>query len=325
MIQGPLASVREILRVRVMLDLYDGLTYAEIVRRLRTSPSTVARWRGRFTHRGIAGLKAIHPGKKPSQARMRYKMAPRKFRRNESLGSPPGPTIRTRQIDRPTHSQDPSVMVHFTSKKTLYRYRTMHLNDSFVRIPTTLLDTLIKSRLTGSQRLLLLWVIRQTYGWNRPLTAFTWYRVAKELELDRPTVYRSGKALLEARVLVRDGERIGVQAEYGLWDPRVFGAKSAGGGQLWIPGIDVGREQRKALAGTNAIGGRKQLKRWQAPTLFRRAKDSSKDILKTYKDRPQPKSDDVRHRHREERVIQRQPSAGAAKPDPHKYDGLSQN
>src|SRR5579859_3545212 len=98
----------------------------------------------------------------------------------------------------------------------------MHLNDSFVRIPTRLLDALLKARLSQTQGLVLLWVIRQTYGWNRPQTTFTWYRVAKELDLDRPTVYRSGKALVEARVLTVDGEHVGVQVDSKLWDPLIL-------------------------------------------------------------------------------------------------------
>jgi len=199
----------------------------------------------------------------------------------------------------------------------------MHLIDSFVRIPTTLLDALIRSRLSGSQRVILLWVIRQTYGWNRPWTAFTWYRVAKELDLDRPTVYRSGKALLQAKVLVLEGERIGVQLDYGLWDTQVFSGETVGASQLWIPGIDVGKEQRKALSGTNAIGGAKQLKRWQEPTVFRRAKDSSKDNLKTYKDRQGHRA--VAPCRGDRDNTERRLLATAATPIPGKYDSLSQD
>jgi transposase len=65
------ASARQILRARVILALLDGFTYAQIVRNLGASASTIARWRRRFTYNGIAGLKPKHPGKGPSRRRLR--------------------------------------------------------------------------------------------------------------------------------------------------------------------------------------------------------------------------------------------------------------
>ena len=82
MTQGSFASARQHLRARVMLDLLNGFTYAEITRNLGTSTSTIARWRARFTHGGVAELKARHPGKKLSQARIRFK----KWLRRTSVG-----------------------------------------------------------------------------------------------------------------------------------------------------------------------------------------------------------------------------------------------
>jgi hypothetical protein len=67
LIQKPHASAREVLRARLILDALDGLTYEQIVRRRRTSMSTIARWRERFAQGGAAGLKARHPGRKPKR------------------------------------------------------------------------------------------------------------------------------------------------------------------------------------------------------------------------------------------------------------------
>jgi len=66
-ISRPGASAREILRSQVILDLLDGLTYEQILRRRRTSASTIARWRERFAKHGMAGLKARHLGRKPKR------------------------------------------------------------------------------------------------------------------------------------------------------------------------------------------------------------------------------------------------------------------
>jgi DNA-directed RNA polymerase specialized sigma24 family protein len=71
-VESPLSTVRQVLRARIILALLDGLTYSEIVRRLGTSRSTIARWRSQFANHGIGGLKAKPAGKKssPQQARL---------------------------------------------------------------------------------------------------------------------------------------------------------------------------------------------------------------------------------------------------------------
>jgi DNA-binding GntR family transcriptional regulator len=50
----PSESLR--LRGRIILACADGLTNAEIARRLQVSPATVAKWRDRYLTRGVAGL-----------------------------------------------------------------------------------------------------------------------------------------------------------------------------------------------------------------------------------------------------------------------------
>jgi transposase-like protein len=69
--QSPISSDRRLLRARVMLALFAGLTYNQIVRRLGTSRSTIARWRRRFTDHGIEGMKTRHRGRKPAARRAR--------------------------------------------------------------------------------------------------------------------------------------------------------------------------------------------------------------------------------------------------------------
>jgi hypothetical protein len=63
----------------------------------------------------------------------------------------------------------------------------------------------------------------------------------------------------------------------------------------------------------------------QEASLFRRAKDSSKDRLKTCKDTHPLKRDAAWYRARTTEKTQRPHLAGAAKPIPGKYDRLSQN
>ena len=195
----------------------------------------------------------------------------------------------------------------------------------FVRIPTDLLEALLRLRLSGTQWRLLLWVVRHTYGWNREWTPFTWYRVAKELGMDRAAVYRAGEVLIQAQMLMLKEQRLAPQIDDRLWDRRLF-APTGDARQLWMPGINVVGEQRRPLSADNAIVVGGQPKRCQEATLFRRVKDSSKDKLKTYKDRHRHKGDEALRRTKTvNEPSERRLLAGAARPIPGKYDSLSQD
>jgi phage replication O-like protein O len=191
--------------------------------------------------------------------------------------------------------------------------------ERFVRLPTELLEALLSSKLTSVQLRVVLWVIRNTYGWNRELTPFSWYKIAKDLGLNRGSVYRAGETLLKFGVLIRRERRLGMQEDDEEWDRHVRASNDAEG-QLWMPAMSVAWEQRRPLSVGNVPVAGGQPKRCLDATLFRREKDS-KDILKTYKDKParldaHPQLDVAEK-------TQRQHLAGAAKPIPGKYDRLS--
>ena len=184
-------------------------------------------------------------------------------------------------------------------------------SDRFIRLPTEVLEALLHMRLSGTQWHIIFWVIRNSYGWNRPSAPFTWYRIAKEVGISRPALYRSGQNLLARGVLVLREGQLAIEIE------------SIANQQLPIPGLDVAAEQRFQLPEDNAPVAAKQPKRGRQAIVFRPDKDS-KDNLKTYKDRH-------RHRRRAQHPLGRgedteqRSLAGAAKPIPGKYDGLSQN
>jgi len=199
----------------------------------------------------------------------------------------------------------------------------MRASGSFVQIPTSLIDALMRSRLSGRQWRILLWVMRHTLGWHRAWTAFTWYRIAKALHMDRPGAFRAGRALLEANVLVVDEHELGLQMDSRLWDWRVFEVETGGAEQLWMPEVSVVQEQSKPLSPDNATVVTKQRKRCQETTLFRRAKDSRKERLNIYKETRVGHGSlglCARIENTEHRLL-----AGAAKPIPRKYERLSQN
>jgi len=61
--------------------------------------------------------------------------------------------------------------------------------DGFLRISNTLLEALLKLDLTGTQWGVLMWTLRNTIGWNRDTTHFSWYRIAKDLSMDRGGIF----------------------------------------------------------------------------------------------------------------------------------------
>jgi phage replication O-like protein O len=123
--------------------------------------------------------------------------------------------------------------------------------DPFVRFPTTLLEKLVNTPLNGTQWRILLWVIRQTYGWHRTNCRFTWYRIAKDLSMDRGGVLRAGTRLLKAGILTVEDDHIGI----------------------------VDTCHREAMTNDIACADNCHRERCLQSALLRRAKDSRKERL----------------------------------------------
>jgi len=193
--------------------------------------------------------------------------------------------------------------------------------DRFVRVPTELLEALLETPLNGTQWRILFWIIRHTLGWNRSMTSFSWYRIARELALDRGGVVRAGTRLIQSGILAVVGDQVGVQQDHSRW-PTLRLAPRDGKA---MTDISADTRHRKALTGVPQSADDSHRKRCQESSLFRRAKDRCKDNLKTYKDRPSQKPDDAHRGASTDTSVERRLLAGAAKPIPGKYDRLSQN
>lgn len=96
----------------------------------------------------------------------------------------------------------------------------------FTRIPTVFLEALFRLHLNGTEWAIMMWTVRNTFGWNRDSTRFSWYRVAKTVATDRAAVYRTGKKLVAARLLVVVDGRLAVQTDSRLWNLTLFNRKS---------------------------------------------------------------------------------------------------
>src|SRR3989442_3728977 len=55
----------DVFRARLILALAEGQSYREMVRGMRTSAATIARWRKRFETDRVAGPESRHRGSKP--------------------------------------------------------------------------------------------------------------------------------------------------------------------------------------------------------------------------------------------------------------------
>src|SRR5512133_2241645 len=124
----------------------------------------------------------------------------------------------------------------------------MRSSDPFVRVPTALFDALIRTQLSGGQLLTLLWVIRQSYGWNRTWAEFSWYGIAKDLGLSRPAVYRAGQQLLRTGLLQKTANRLAVETDLSVWSTRARNSCRAESGQLPLPGMHIASKQRITLS-----------------------------------------------------------------------------
>jgi hypothetical protein len=181
------------------------------------------------------------------------------------------------------------------------------------------LEAFLRIRLSPAQSGILFWVMRQTLGWNRNTTPFSWYRIATQLAMDRAGVVRAGHSLLRSGILNLNGDEIGIQEDDTLWlTPRLPASRHKA-----MTGVSADRDQRKPMTGIIKSDDEAHRNRCRKSALFRRATDILKDI-KTYIN-IRAASVSPRQRFRNGALTERQHPAGAARPIPGKYDRFSQD
>jgi phage replication O-like protein O len=176
--------------------------------------------------------------------------------------------------------------------------------DRFVKFPTRLLETLLRRDLSGIQCRIVLWTLRQTAGWNRPSTPFSWYRIAKAIGADRAGVLRAGKLLVKISVLVIEDNELAIN----------------GSGRQTLSTrektMDADGTHPQAEAG---FGDQRHRDRRPESSLLRAAKDRYRDIFRTER---------KIHKKKDKRVAPQEGThhpAGAARPVEGKYDHVSQH
>jgi hypothetical protein len=98
--------------------------------------------------------------------------------------------------------------------KAVVRKPPPNRHESVV-LSARLLKALAKVRLGGTQWRILLWVIRETSRRKQKTVAFSWYHIAKELTQDRGDVFRAGRSLLRAKLILIQKTGIGLRIDFG--------------------------------------------------------------------------------------------------------------
>jgi phage replication O-like protein O len=93
----------------------------------------------------------------------------------------------------------------------------MPQTERFIRFPTACLEALLGEPLSGAQWRIITWVIRRTWGWNRQSTPFSWYRIARDLQLDRGGVARAGRRLMMHGILFQEGCQLRLEPDCARW------------------------------------------------------------------------------------------------------------
>lgn len=98
----------------------------------------------------------------------------------------------------------------------------------WLKLANDLAEAIAKARLGMSERRVMDWVIRNTYGWQIKGTnqrckvcAYSWSKIAKEVKGSRQAISRAGNGLISRGLLLIDAAGlIGIQKDYEKWAKR---------------------------------------------------------------------------------------------------------
>lgn len=73
----------------------------------------------------------------------------------------------------------------------------------YTKVPNTMMRALYRFRFNGTQFRTIIFLIRMTNGWNKGSRIISYKSIAKELNLDRRSVRRTIKALIQNNVIIK--------------------------------------------------------------------------------------------------------------------------
>lgn len=91
------------------------------------------------------------------------------------------------------------------------------LTEPFTATPNRILDRLIGYRLPPTHRQVVDWIIRNTYGWHKPMVERDLCAISKALGIDKTAACRAIRSLLDQNVIIQEGRRIAVNPAVDAW------------------------------------------------------------------------------------------------------------
>jgi len=91
-------------------------------------------------------------------------------------------------------------------------------HKNFMMISNKFWEALYKIKLPCDHRRVFDYIYRQTKGWGADFKYISTYEIAKELELPGSSVRRIKRALIKMLILVKNGNSIGIQEDFTLWE-----------------------------------------------------------------------------------------------------------
>lgn len=95
------------------------------------------------------------------------------------------------------------------------------VEDGHTRIANELLEKLMAAPLSGNQFMVLLCVIRKTYGFQKKQDFLTNTQIVEATKLGKTVVSRCLKLLHAGNFIIRNGHVTGLQKDWELWKPEL--------------------------------------------------------------------------------------------------------
>src|SRR3990167_3522361 len=89
--------------------------------------------------------------------------------------------------------------------------------NGYTKIANEVLEALVKVRLPPSEKDILFFIIRKTYGWGKKVDRISLTQFEKGTELSRPTVVKAITNLITRKMVVKAGLLLGFNKDYEKW------------------------------------------------------------------------------------------------------------
>ena len=93
----------------------------------------------------------------------------------------------------------------------------VQVENGYTRIANEALEALVKVRLPPSEKDLILFIIRKTYGYNKREDRISLTQFEKGTDLSRPTVVKALRNLISRKIVVKTGLLLRFNKDYETW------------------------------------------------------------------------------------------------------------